>query len=337
MPGWFLAFVRSGLFEPHRSLTFLRREAIGWEQNLTSPGGNALRIHTVGIVGAGTMGRGLAQNVSEKGFEAVLVDRTDELALEARRGLEISLNRRLEKWAITVAEKRAILGRIKFSSHMEEISISDLVIESVTENMDVKKQVFAQLDRFARPEVVLASNSSTLSITEMAQATSRPGRVIGLHFLNPVTETAVVEIVRGLKTADDTFEVARGFVKALGKTGVQVYESPGFVTTRLFIPLVNEAMYALMEGVASAEDIDTAMRLGYEWERGPLEMADRIGLDTLLAIMETLFREYGELKFRACPLLKKYVRAGHLGVKNGHGFFVYDSEGNRLAEAGAGS
>jgi len=291
-----------------------------------------VEIRKVGIVGAGTMGSGIAESVAEKGYEVVLVDRTDELIEDARNRIELSLNKKLEKWSITEAEKRVTLSRIHPTSQLISITPVDLVIEAVMEDPEVKKEIFRTLDNLCREDVIFSTNTSTFSITELAAATGRPDRVIGLHFLNPVTRIKLVEIVRGLKTSDETFAIASKFVASLGKTGVEVYESPGFVTTRVIVPLLNEAMYALMEGVASARGIDTAMKLGFDLARGPLELADCMGLDTVLAFMERLFRDLGDLKFRPCPLLRKLVRAGHLGVKTGQGFFKYDEEGNLIED-----
>lgn len=276
------------------------------------------------------MGCGIAESVAEKGYDVILVDRTEELIGEARSRIEMSLNKKLEKWAITEAEKKVTLSRIRPTSQLVNITPADLVIEAVVEDPDVKKEIFRTLDNLCADDVVFATNTSTLSITELAAATGRPDRVIGLHFLNPVTRIKLVEIVRGLKTSDETFATASKFVASLDKTGVEVYESPGFVTTRVIVPLLNEAMYALMEGVASAKGIDAAMKLGFDLGKGPLELADRMGLDTVLAFMERLFRDLGDLKFRPCPLLRKLVRAGHLGVKSGQGFFKYDDEGNLI-------
>lgn len=287
-------------------------------------------IHQVGILGASWMGPGIAEMVSQKGYEAVLVDRTSEALDDAKQEIEQSLNAQLEKWAITEVEKRLVLGRITFSTDCDALVEADLVIETLLADLERKRESFAHLDRLCKRDVILAMNTSTLSVTEIAQATSRPTRVIGLHFLSPVVRTQVVEVVRGLKTSDSTFHEARAFVESLGKTGVEVYESPGFVTTRLVLPMINDAAYALMEGVASVEGIDTAMRLGFEMAKGPLEIADRIGLDTLLIMLERMWREYGDLKYRPCPLLRKLARAGHLGVKTGEGFFKYDKEGRRL-------
>ncbi|MGE5585900.1 MAG: 3-hydroxyacyl-CoA dehydrogenase family protein [Bacillota bacterium] len=289
-----------------------------------------MEIRRIGVVGAGTMGCGIAESVAEKGYDVILVDRTEELVEEARNRIEMSLNKKLDKWAITEAEKKVTLSRIHPTSQLINITPADLVIEAVVEDPDVKKEVFRTLDDLCPDDVVFATNTSTISITELAAATGRPNKVIGLHFLNPVTRIKLVEIVRGLKTSDETFATASKFVASLDKTGVEVYESPGFVTTRVIVPLLNEAMYALMEGVASPKGIDAAMKLGFDLGKGPLELADRMGLDTVLAFMERLFRDLGDLKFKPCPLLRKLVRAGHLGVKSGQGFFKYDDEGNLI-------
>jgi len=291
-----------------------------------------VRIRKVAIVGAGTMGCSIAENIGEKGFTVFLVDRTDELVEDAKCRVELSLNKRLEKWGITEAEKRVTLSRIRFTSKLDDVTTCDLVIEAVQEDPDVKKKILSDLDKLCHPQTILASNTSTLSITELAAATLRPERVIGLHFLSPVTRVEVVEIVRGLKSSEETFEAVKRFVKSLDKVGVEIHDSPGFVTTRLITPLLNQAMNALMEGVASASDIDTAIRLGFGLPRGPLEMADRMGLDTVLTSMEGLFRDLGDFSYRPCPLLRKLVRAGHLGVKTGQGFFKYDEEGNLIKE-----
>jgi len=282
------------------------------------------------------MGRGIAEMVAMKGYDAILVDRSEELAEAARKAIDLSLTRQLEKWAITEAEKKVATGRIQFTSDITQLADADIVIESVIEDLDTKKEIFRIMDQVCQKNIIVASNTSTLSITEMGAVTYRPRRIIGLHFLNPVTKMKMVEIVRGLKTSDETFQESKKFVQDLGKTGVEVYESPGFVTTRLIMPLVNEAMYALMEGVASSEGIDAAMRLGYDFAKGPLEMADRMGLDSVLTAMERLWRDFGELKYRPCPLLRKLVRAGHLGVKSGEGFFKYDNDGNMVRNGNGG-
>ncbi|MCL4516741.1 MAG: 3-hydroxyacyl-CoA dehydrogenase NAD-binding domain-containing protein [Firmicutes bacterium] len=288
-------------------------------------------LHRIGIVGAGTMGQGIAEELAGKGYDVLLADKTPAILEESKQGIELILDRKMEKWAITEAEKRVALGRITLSTQLMDLGDVEFVIETITEELDAKKELFRTLDQICQKGVIFASNTSTLSITEMGAVTYRSDRTIGLHFLNPVSK-GVVEIIRGLKTSELTFKTAREFVESIGKTGVEVFESPGFITTRLIMPLLNESMYALMEGVASAEGIDTAMRLGYELSRGPLEMADRMGLDSVLVAMERLFRDFGDLKFRPCPLLRKLVRANHLGVKTGQGFFKYDEAGNKLPE-----
>ena len=216
-------------------------------------------------------------------------------------------------------------------THFAELSTCDMVIETIIEDLDAKKEVFTQLDQVCPSHVILASNTSTLSLTELASSTKYPERVIGMHFIHPVSKVDLVEIIRGLKTSDHTFNETKRFVEEVSdKKGIMVYESPGFVTTRMITLMINEAMHLLQEGVASAEDIDDAMRIGYNFQHGPLEMADRFGLDSILAALERMFREYGELKYRPSIVLKKLVRAGQLGVKTGEGFFKYDKDGDRV-------
>ncbi|HEY8530370.1 MAG TPA: 3-hydroxyacyl-CoA dehydrogenase NAD-binding domain-containing protein [Paenibacillaceae bacterium] len=288
-------------------------------------------FRSIGVVGGGTMGRSIAEMLASKGLEVRLVEKDEEHLAAARDGLETSLEKQLERWAITQAEKKLILGRIHLGLELEKLSGCDLVIETITEDMDSKKRVFARLGDLLGPETVIASNTSTLSLTELASVTRHPERVIGMHFVYPTIHADVVEIIRGLQTSDETFEKTKRFVEeVIEKKGVMVYESPGFVTTRLICLLINEALRLLEEGVASAEDIDDAMRIGYRFEYGPLEMADRFGLDSVLAALERMFREYGELKYRPSIILRKKVRAGQLGVKTGVGFFTYDRDGDRI-------
>lgn len=227
--------------------------------------------------------------------------------------------------------KKLILSRIHKVTHLAELSACDMVIETISEDLEAKKLVFAELDRVCPSSIILASNTSTLSLTEMASSTKYPERVIGMHFIHPVSKVDLVEIIRGLKTSDTTFNETKRFVEeVVQKKGIMVYESPGFVTSRMICLLINEALHELQEGVASAEDIDSAMRIGYNFQYGPLEMADRFGLDSILAALERMFREFGDIKYRPSVLLKKMVRAGHLGVKSGVGFFKYDKDGDRL-------
>jgi 3-hydroxybutyryl-CoA dehydrogenase len=286
----------------------------------------------IGVVGAGTMGRSIAEMLAEKGLDVLLLDESPERLESSLALLETSLDRQMERWAITAAEKKLILNRIHKQRSLQDLGECDLVIETISEDLDAKKQVFEELDRHLPPAAILASNTSTLSLTELAGATRHPERVIGMHFIYPAFRTEVAEIIRGLQTSEETFARTKEFMeKTLGKKGVMVYESPGFVTTRLICLLINEALHLLEEGVASPEDIDDAMRIGYQFERGPLAMADRFGLDAILAALERMFREFGELKYRPSFLLKKMVRAGHLGVKTGIGFFTYDKDGERIS------
>ncbi|GLI09975.1 3-hydroxybutyryl-CoA dehydrogenase [Paenibacillus tyrfis] len=285
----------------------------------------------IGVVGAGTMGQGIAEMLAAKGLEVMLIERTPERLEQAWEQIEISLDKQLEKWAITPVEKKLILSRIVKETYIHRLAECDMVIETVSEDLEIKKEVFRQLDEVCPPSTILASNTSTLSLTELAAETQYPERVIGLHFLYPVSKIHLVEIIRALQTGEDVFQTTRKFVEeTIQKRGIQVYESPGFVTTRLICVLINEAMHALSERVASADDIDNAMRIGYDFHYGPLEMADRFGLDSILAAMERMFREFGDVKYRPAVLLKQMVRAGHLGTKTGQGFFRYDKDGDRI-------
>jgi 3-hydroxybutyryl-CoA dehydrogenase len=254
---------------------------------------------------------------------------------QARRHLDLALQNAIEHWSITEAEKRVILGRIQFTTDITKLAPADFAVEACILSIDEHQELFRTLDQICRPDVILASNTSTLSITEMAIATGRAGQVIGCHFVTPMPRTRVVEIVRGLKTTDETVARVRELMGLLDRVGVEVYESTGYVTTRLIVPLINEACAVLMEGVATAEDIDTAMRLGFEMARGPLETADRIGLDTVLVMCERLWREYGDMKYRPAAILRKLVRAGNLGADTGEGFFKYDVDGDRVKTGGA--
>lgn len=288
-------------------------------------------FRNVGVVGAGTMGQSIAEMLAVKGLEVYLTEKTPERLKQAMESIEASLDRQIEKWAITQAEKKLILNRIHTVPSLELLTPCELVIETITEDMDSKQAVFEQLDGILPKETIIASNTSTLSLTELASHTKHPERVIGMHFVYPAFRVDVVEIIRGLQTSEETFRATKEFVEnVLAKNGVMVYESPGFVTTRLICLLINEALHLLEEGVASTEDIDVAMKVGYSFQYGPLEMADRFGLDSVLAALDRMFREFGELKYRPSFLLKKKVRAGQLGTKTGIGFFQYDKDGDRI-------
>lgn len=290
-----------------------------------------MKYKKIGVIGAGTMGQGIAEMLAIKGLEVLLVEKTEEKLRQAWEMIVLSLDKQIEKWAITVSEKKLILSKIHRIVDWSKLAECDMVIETITEDVEQKREVFERLDLICPPETILASNTSTLSLTELAGGTKRPERMIGLHFLYPVSKIDLVEIIRGLKTSEETFRETRQFVEeTITKKGIMVYESPGFVTTRLICVLINEALHTLSEGVASAEDIDSAMRIGYDFHYGPLEMADRFGLDAVLAAMERMFREFGDIKYRPSFLLKKMVRAGQLGAKSGEGFFRYDKDGDRI-------
>jgi 3-hydroxybutyryl-CoA dehydrogenase len=286
------------------------------------------------VIGAGVMGRGISQLLSSSGIDVVLLDLSDKIIEESLRLLSEEMDNDIDKWGMTVGEKKAILSRIKGTTEYDDASTVDLVVEAIPEDLAAKKEVFTKIDSLTRPEAVLISHTSTLSITEIASATKRPERVIGLHFLPPVTKIPVVEVVRGLKTSPETISIIKDFVdQQLNKTVVMVYEYPGYVTTRIIVPLLNEAMHVLMEGIASAEDIDTAIRLGYGFHIGPLALADMMGLDEVMKWMENLLNELSDHKYNPCPLLRKLVRAGYLGKKTGQGFFKYDARGKKIGEA----
>jgi 3-hydroxybutyryl-CoA dehydrogenase len=290
-----------------------------------------MQIKKVGVIGGGTMGQGIAEMLAGHGLDVVLVEMTQEKLDHAWEMIGYSLDKQMEKWAITEAEKKLLLGRIHLTQDLAQSAACHLVIETITEDLEGKKTLFRELDRICPPSVILASNTSTLSLTELAAETSAPERVIGLHFIYPVSKVHLVEIIRAVKTSEDTYLAARHFVEeTIQKTGIQVYESPGFVTTRLICTLINEAMHTLAEGVATAADIDAATRIGYDFSYGPLEMADRFGLDAVLAALSRMFQEFGDIKYRPSFLLKQMVRAGRLGTKTGEGFFRYDKDGDRI-------
>ncbi len=291
-------------------------------------------IAKVMVIGGGVMGRGISRLLAGAGIEVTLVELNQEVIKESLEFLNEEMDLDIQKWGMTESEKKAILSRIKWTTEYEDAPKVDLVVESIPEDLEAKQKLFTKLDQITREDIVLVSHTSTLSITEIAAATKRPDKVIGLHFLPPVTKIPLVEVVRGLKTSPETIALIGEFAEQhLDKTVVTVYEYPGYVTTRIIVPLLNEAMHVLMEGIATAEDIDTAMKLGYGFNVGPLSLADMMGLDEVMKWMESLLRELSDHKYNPCPLLRKLVRAGHLGKKTGQGFFKYDEEGNKVGEA----
>lgn len=285
----------------------------------------------VGLIGIGTIGQGIAEMLAKSGLDVYMLETSEEKVKAAMAAINSSLDKQIEKWGITQTEKKLILSHLRVVDNMEEFASCQLIIESITEDLDLKKEMFRKLDHVCAPEIILASTTSTLSLTEIAGVCTHPDRVIGLHFLTPMIEIDVVEVVRGIRTSDEIFSLTQSFLEGtLSKKGVQVYESPGLVTTRLICLLINEAITVYGEGVASAADIDLAMRDGYDLKHGPLEMCDRFGLDSVYAALQKMFREYGELKYRPNYLLKKMVRAGQLGLKTGEGFFQYNKDGVRI-------
>lgn len=275
------------------------------------------------VLGAGTMGAGIVQAFAAKGFEVIVRDIKDEFVERGIAGINKSLTKLVSKEKITEADKEAILSRISGTTDMKLAADCDLVVEAAIENMKIKKEIFAELDEICKPETILASNTSSLSITEVASATKRADKVIGMHFFNPAPVMKLVEVIRGAATSQETFEAVKEMSEAIGKTPVEVAEAPGFVVNRILIPMINEATFILQEGVAKVEDIDAAMKLGANHPMGPLALGDLIGLDVCLAIMDVLYNETGDTKYRASSLLRKYVRAGWLGRKSGKGFYDY--------------
>jgi 3-hydroxybutyryl-CoA dehydrogenase len=290
-------------------------------------------VRAVGLVGGGTMGQGIAIACGAAGLDVLLHEKTKEHAKASVDAIAESLDRDIAKWRRTESEKKAILSRVRAVDDIAGLEAAQIVIEAVYEDLDLKTSIFQKLDQICPPEDILATNTSSLSVTEIATRTKRPDRVIGLHFLQPVPKVPLVEVVRGLSTSGETFQATMEFVRVLGKTGIEVFEYPGYVTTRVILPFLNEAMHVVMEGVATPEAVDTSMRLGYGLPAGPLALADRMGLDEVSRWMQYLFEELGDLKYRPCPLLRKMVRAGQLGVKSGKGFFEYDEDGNPKAPA----
>ncbi len=282
-----------------------------------------MEFRKISIVGGGLLGRSLAQKVASCGIDVTLLEVSEESVARSRTELVANLDDELRKWGITTSEKKAILGRIAFTTDAAALAEGDLLVEAVHEDLALKQAVMLRMDAILPADRIFVTSTSTLSVTEIAAASGRSGQVVGMHFMTPVTRSPIVEIVRGTDTSDVTFTRAVGFAKTLDKTVIEVFEYPGYVVTRAIVPFVNEAIHIVMEGVAKAEDVDLALRLGYEFKMGPLEYTDRVGLDTMMGWMDHLFHELGDFKYRPCPLLRQMVRAGRLGRKTGRGFFEW--------------
>jgi 3-hydroxybutyryl-CoA dehydrogenase len=283
-----------------------------------------MEIKQIVVIGAGQMGAGIAQVCAQAGYQVILNDLKEEFVQGGLGIINKNLTRQIDKGRLTAEQKEEILSRLTLSTDLEDAKDTDLVIEAAVENMEIKSQIFAQLDEITPKHAILATNTSSLPITEIAAVTKRPEQVIGMHFMNPVPVMNLVEIIRGLATSDEVYQAIETVTKTISKVPVEVNDSPGFVANRILLPMINEAIFTLQEGVASKEDIDQVMKLGMNHPMGPIALADFIGLDTCLYILETLYRGHGDPKYRPCPLLRKYVKAGWYGRKTGRGFYQYN-------------
>ena len=282
-----------------------------------------MEIKTFGVIGAGQMGGGIAQTAAMSGLQVIMNDIKDEFVERGLKNITNILTKNVEKGKMTQTDKEAILGRLKISTSLKDMAPVDFLVEAASENESIKFAIFRELDTICRPEVILASNTSSIPIGRIAAQTKRPDKVIGMHFMNPVPVMKLVEVIRGIATSDETFQTTWDLSIKFGKTPALANDFPGFISNRILMPMINEAVYALYHGVGKVEDIDTVMRLGMNHPMGPLALADLIGLDTCLAIMEVLYNGFCDSKYRPCPLLRKYVEAGWLGRKVGRGFYTY--------------
>ena len=280
-------------------------------------------IKLIGVIGSGTMGNGIAQTFAQRGFHVRLVDVSASALEKAKASIGRSLGKFAEKGTLSADERDATLGRLAYFGSIDHLADADYIVEAIVEQRDAKRTLFEKLDALTRPEVVLSTNTSSISITDIAAATRRPEQVLGMHFMNPVPLMPLVELIRGQATSDGSMAIAEDLCRQLGKTGVAANDYPGFIANRILMPMVNEAVFALMEGVGTAEAIDSVMKLGMNHPMGPLTLADFIGLDVCLAILDVLHQGLGDPKYRACPLLRRMVAAGHLGRKSGRGFYAY--------------